>query len=181
MRTSGRNVFLLLLFSTRAKALSTFQTNECSLSIYGTTPPRLLLVVWYECCKEDISRLESIQNNGMRLILDERWDCPSSEMRSKLGWTTLANQQKLLRDRYTRRCLHGMVPKYKQSMLCTTEKMGLRSAKHLNDIYLLSLRTNWLTKLFIYLAGRDWNDLLLSVREASDHVFKTNIRSYFKD
>ena len=61
-------------------------------------------VVWAECCKKDASRLESIQNNGMRLILNERWDCPSSEIRSRLDWTTLANRQKLLRAKCVRTC-----------------------------------------------------------------------------
>ena len=178
MSTSGRNVFLPLLFSTRSLPFKLRNVLYQSM-----VQPHLdyCWVVWAECCKQDASRLESIQNNGIQLILNERWDCPSSEMRSKLGWTTLANRKKLLRAKYTRRCLCGQGPKYTQCMFTTNEKMGLRSTRHLKDIYLPSHKTNWLAKSFIYCASQDWNDLPLSLREASEYVFKTNIKSYFKD
>ena len=89
----------------------------------------------------------------------------SSEMRSRLGWTTLANRWKLLRAKYTRRCLRGQGPKYMQCMFTTNEKMGLRSTHPLKDIYLPSHKTNWLAKSFIYCAGQDWNNLPLSLTE----------------
>ena len=47
-------------------------------------------VVWAECCKDDATKLERIQKSGMRLIVNEGWNCPSSVMRSRLGWTSLA-------------------------------------------------------------------------------------------
>ena len=73
-------------------------------------------VVWAECCKDDVSKLEKVQKRGMRLILDERWDCPSSVLRSRLGWSTLVNRRRMLRAAYTRRCLQGHGPTYMKNM-----------------------------------------------------------------
>ena len=88
--------------------------------IKGSLPPKLrsvlyqsmvlphldyCAVVWAECCKDDATKLERIHKSGMRLILNEGWNCLSSVMRSRLGWTSLANWRRTMRAAYIRRCM----------------------------------------------------------------------------
>ena len=42
----------------------------------------------------------------MQLILNEGWNCQSSVIRSRLGWTSLANQRRRMRAAYIR-CMHA--------------------------------------------------------------------------
>ena len=138
-------------------------------------------VVWAECCKDDATKLERIQKTGMWLILNEGWNCPSSVMISRLGWTSLASRRRMMRAAYIRRCMQRLGPGYMRNMLKTNEDMGVCSARHLKDIYLPSHRTSWLEKSFILCAGKDWNCIPVAIREASHHTFKTSLRHYFTD
>ena len=66
----------------------------------------------------DANKLERIQKRGMRLILDEGYDCPSASMRSRLGWMSLHSRRRMLRAVCTR-CLRGMVPECMKKMFTT--------------------------------------------------------------
>ena len=104
----------------------------------------------------------------MKLILDEDYDCPSANMRLRLGWMTLHNRRRMLRTVCTRRCLRGMRPNYMERMFATNESLGLWSARRPRDLHLNPCKTNWLSRSFAYCTGQDWNGLPLSIRDASD-------------
>ena len=87
-------------------------------------------VAWAECCKDDATKLERIQQSGMRLILNEGWNCQSSVMRCRLP------------------------PQDMRNMLKTNEDMRVHSAQHSKE-YLPPHRTSWLERSFIFCAGRD--------------------------
>ena len=127
-------------------------------------------VVWAECCKDDATKLERIQKSGMRLILNERWNCRSSN--EIQAWTSLANQRRMMRAAYIRRCMQRLGLGYMRNLLKSNEDMGVRSARHLMGIYLPWHRTSWLGKSFILCAGRDWNRIPVGIREASHHTLR---------
>ena len=104
-----------------------------------------------------------------------------SVMRSRLGWTSLSNQRRMIRAAYIRRCMQGLRHGYMRNMLKTREDMGVRILDwtfegHLKDIYLPSHRTSWLEKSFILCAGKDWNRIPVAIREASHYTFETSLR-----
>ena len=77
-------------------------------------------VIWAECCKDDATKLERIRKSGMQLILNEGWNCQYSVIRSRLGWTSLANRRRMMRAAYIRRCMQGFGPSYMRNMLMKT-------------------------------------------------------------
>ena len=136
-------------------------------------------VVWDECCKDDATKLERIQKSGMQLILNEGWNCQYSVIRSRLGWTSLANQRRRMRAAYIS-CMHAGIwsQLYKEY---ANEDVGVCSTQHSKDNYLPSHRTSWLERSFIFCAGRDWYRIPVAIREVSYHTFKTSLRHYFTD
>ena len=110
--------------------------------------------VWAECSKQDATKLDRIQKKGMRMILDESWDCPSASMRSRLGWMTVGNRMKTMRAAVTKRYLSGDCPRYMVKLFRMHKDLGLRSARRENDIYLPSIRSNWKANSFRSLQGR---------------------------
>ena len=73
-------------------------------------------VVWTECSR-DATKLERVQKKGMRLILEEDYDCPSANMRLRLGWMTHHNRRRMLRTVCSRRCLRGMGSNFMERIL----------------------------------------------------------------
>ena len=138
-------------------------------------------MVWTECGREDATKLERVQKKGMRLILDEDYDCLSASMRSRMGWMTPHNRGRIHRAVYTRRCLRGMDPDYMKRMFVTNESLGLRSARRPSDLHLKPCKTNWLSRSFAYCAGQEWNYLPLSIRDTSDITFKSALKQYYID
>ena len=138
-------------------------------------------VVWTECSREDATKLERVQKKGMRLILDEDYECPSANMRLRLDWMTLHNRRRMLRTVCTRRSLGSMDPNYMERMFATNESLGLRSARRSRDLHLNPCKTNWLSRSFTYCAGQDWNGLPLSIRDASDFTLKSALKQYYID
>ena len=53
-------------------------------------------VVWDHCSKNLQTKVETIQNRGMRYILNSPWSTTGTELREKLGWTTLTQRRNLL-------------------------------------------------------------------------------------
>ena len=131
--------------------------------------------------REDATKLERVQKKGIRLILDEDYDCLSASMRLRLGWMTLHSRRRMLRTMCTRRCLRGIGPNYMERMFATNESLGLRSARRPSDLHLKPCKTNWLSRSFAYCAGQDWNSLPLLISDASDITFKSALKQYYID
>ena len=53
-------------------------------------------VVWNHCSKHLQTKVETIQNRGMRNILNFPCSTTGTELREKLGWTTLSQRRNLL-------------------------------------------------------------------------------------
>ena len=71
-------------------------------------------VVWANCTNAS-TRLERLQNYGMRVILQVPARTPSSISRPKLRWVTLEQRRALQRLRAVHRCVYGTAPGYSYS------------------------------------------------------------------
>ena len=165
-----------LLFRVR-RALPTELTKRLYLAL---VQPHLVYcaVVWAECSQVDARKLDSVQRRGMRMILDEKWDCSSAAMRSRLGWMTPVNRRRMMRMIVLRRCLSGRCPTYLRNLLRTNEDLGRRSTRRNKNLYLPVPKSNWLARSFTYRASQDWNQLPLEIRNASDQAFKGKISQF---
>ena len=63
-------------------------------------------IVWQECSKEQVQRLERVQNYGMRIILSKPPRTNSEEMRRELKWRTLESRRNMRRLGLMYRCVH---------------------------------------------------------------------------
>ena len=72
-------------------------------------------VVWDHLTVEQENKVEAIQNAGMRLILGAPRTATGTEMRQKLGWTTLAQRRKLHALKVAHKCIHKTGPAYLHS------------------------------------------------------------------
>ena len=55
-------------------------------------------VVWAECSLQDAKKLNNIQRRGMRLILNESYECSSSSMRERLDWIPPSDRRSICVD-----------------------------------------------------------------------------------
>ena len=136
-------------------------------------------VVWAECSKADEVKMERLQNQGMRLILNKGRDVPSRDLRSTLGWMTSRQRRKLLRARVVKRCLSGECPRYLSELCVTTSTLGLRSARRGNDLHLPTPRSRFVIKSFTYKAGVEWNEMPRSIRESNGTKFMSDLSLYY--
>ena len=63
-------------------------------------------VVWDHCSKHLQTKVETIQNRGMRYILNSPWSTTGTE----LGWTTLSQRRNLLTLKTIHKCIHKRAP-----------------------------------------------------------------------
>ena len=140
-------------------------------------------VVWAECSLQDAKKLDSIQRRGMRLILNESYECSSSSMRERLGWMPPSDRRSMRRLLCIRRSLTGGCPRYLKKILLTNEEFGCRRTQGSDQLHLPYPKSNWLGKSFIYTGGRDWNQLPQYIRDASrvtsDFTFKRMVKQLF--
>ena len=76
------------------------------------------------------------------MILDEKWDCSSAAMRSRLGWMTPVNRRRMMRM-IVLRCLSGSCPTYPRNLLRTNEDLGQHSTRRNKNLYLPAPKSNW--------------------------------------
>ena len=93
-------------------------------------------IIWAECSKGDADKIQRLQNRGMRLILGKKWDHPSKDLRTELGWMTLMQRRWMFRSRAVRRYLTGDCPTNTRGMFRTIQELGLRSAQREEDLHL---------------------------------------------
>ena len=69
-------------------------------------------VVWDQLTMDLEWKMETIQNVGMRIILNAPRMATRTEMRQKLGWCTLGQRRKLQSLKLAHKCLHNVGPTY---------------------------------------------------------------------
>ena len=117
--------------------------------------------------------METIQNVGMRIILNAPRMATGTEMRQKLGWCTLAQRRKKNwpTNVSTMLALHTSITSSDTcQMLVASETRGSYSGK----LYLNRPRTEFYQKSFEYLTGRLWNSLSSNIRALDSLVTFTN-------
>ena len=78
-------------------------------------------LVWQEYSKELVNKLKRIQNYRMKIILDQPHMTPTTELRNRLGWTSLESQRECLRTMMLHRVMTGDAPLELRSLFQANE------------------------------------------------------------
>lgn len=122
--------------------------------------------IWGHTSKENISKLNKIQKQAARLILDKDYTTPSEELFRELSWLNFSENIKYQQATLVYKSLNNLAPGYMRSKF-----------SHVQDSTRANLRSSLQNKLFIprvhhksirFSGPRVWNDLSPKIREAKD-------------
>ena len=120
-------------------------------------------IVWQECSKEQVQRLERVQNYGMRIILSKPPRINSEEMRRELKWRTLEPRRNMRILGLMYRCVHRQTTRLLSSRF--EEKKGTCTRGALR--FLRRANTKFFRRSFSFRGVQDWNNLPEEVRTLS--------------
>ena len=130
-------------------------------------------IVWQECSKEQVQRLERVQNYGMRIILSKPPRTNSEEMRRELKWRTLDSRRNMRRLGLMYRCVHRQTTRLLSSRFEAKKGKCTRGALRL---FLRRANTEFYRRSFSFRGVQDWNNLPEEVRTLSSlESFKSRL------
>ena len=137
-------------------------------------------VVWDHCSKHLQTKVETIQNRGMRYILNSPWSTTGTELREKLGWTTLSQRRNLLTLKTIHKCIHKRGPTYLHEKFIKQCDMGDSRTRGASKLYLHRPKTDFYKNSFEYSGAKLWNSLPDSVRNVTSRLgFSRALQRYF--
>ena len=137
-------------------------------------------LVWQECSKELVNRLEKIQNYGMRIILDQPPLTPATELRNKLGWTSLESRREFLRTTMLHRIMTGDAPLELRSFFQANEDIRSQDTaitRGSKNLFVRQVNTEYGRRTFSFAGSKVWNRLPLEVRRLKGQAFKSAVVS----
>ena len=115
-------------------------------------------VVWNNATMGRLQDLVKLQKRAARIILDKKYDTPSSELFKKLNWLPLLDRFKYNRCTEVFKAIHEGCPQYMSNMF-SKSTTNLRSSSG-NKLFIP--RTN--KKCFSYFGAVTWNNLPENLR-----------------
>ncbi len=108
--------------------------------------------------KQQLRRLQIIQNAAARLILLCDARCSTFELHGRLGWDTLSTRTAKALVRITFGCLHNEQPPYLFECLRTLHRPDRPTrATEANNLLVPRVKTNYGRNTFEYRASSQWN------------------------
>ena len=138
--------------------------------------------VWDYCTKTEITEIENIQIEAMRIVTGARKSCSKLKLLEKIGWDTLENM------RYKHRLItmfnitHKTSPTYLQNVLpSTVQQASQKTLRAGNNIRNIRCKKNHYQKSCLPITKNDWNNLLEETRNYdSINIFKTYLNRDLK-
>ena len=137
-------------------------------------------LVWQECSKELVNKLERIQNYGMRIILDQPPLTPTTELRNKLGWTSLESRREYFRTMMLHRVMTGDAPLEMRSLFQVNEDIrsqGTAITRGSKNLFISQANSEFGRRTFAFAGSKVWNRLPLEVRRLKGQAFKSAVTS----
>ena len=136
-------------------------------------------VLWMECRKELIEKVERIQNYAMRLILSEPPRSHSQDLRQILNWMPLTKRREEFRLRLVHRCVNQQAPAYMNRLFQLNRDVGYNTrTRGYDKLHLNSIRTDYGRKSFTFRGSQEWNSLSPDLRKLqSPTTFRNMLRT----
>ena len=106
----------------------------------------------------------------MRYILKSPWSATGTELRERLGWTTLSHRRNLLTLKTIHKCIHKRGPTYLHEKFIKQSDMGNSRTRRAYKLYLHRPRTDFYKNSFEYSGAKLWNSLPASVRDVTSRL-----------
>lgn len=166
--------------------ISNFLSKDILLLIYKQTILPIMdygSMTWLDCSKTVSLKIERLQNQAMRSILNTNRKTCSQEMRCKLGLLTLANRRRFLRAILTFKIIHNInCPEQLVDYLIFRSRMHNRNLRDKTLLHLPKVKTQTGQTTFQYSAAADWNSFPKYIRDITSlQSFKAELYSYFRD
>lgn len=166
--------------------ISSFLSQDILLLIYKQTILPILdygSMTWLDCSKTVSLRIERLQNQAMRSILNANRKTCSQEMRCKLGLLTLGNRRRFLRATLSFKIVHNIsCPDQLVDYLIFRSRMHDRNLRDKTLLHLPKVKTKSGQTTFQYSAAADWNSFPKYIRDVTSlKRFKIELYSYFRD
>ena len=140
------------------------------------------VTVWGDC--SDVARLEKLQKQAARIILDCHYLTPSKDMFSQLRWLPLKDWVTYRKATMTYKAINGKAPDYISAMFRYVSDVHKRTTRQTcnKDLYIPSkARLNVFRNTLRYSGAHIWNNLPAKVKNVSSvKMFKTSyLNMYF--
>ena len=136
-------------------------------------------VIWDSSSTANIERLTNLQKRAARIILNAKFDTPSSRMFQKLDWLPMGSRIKYNKAVLTYKALNNMTPEYITKLLTPksqTHSLNLRSGEN-GTLYVPLSRTTVYSGAFSCSVPRLWNSLPYAIRNSESlNAFKKSIK-----
>ena len=122
-------------------------------------------IVWTKGAKENLDRVQKLQNRAGRVIL--RWKRRSHvlDIHSKLGWHTCEEKFKLHKTMMVGKCLLGQVPSYLRGKFTYARDFHAHHTRHANSkLFVPRMNCSAAKNLFCYEGALLFNSLTTSIQ-----------------
>ena len=137
--------------------------------------------VWSGTTKQNIHKLQLIQNFAARILTNNRKFDHISPVLRDLGWLSVTDMLTYRNQVMMFKCLNGLVPPYLNNKLVKRSEIHSRVTRQADDINLVKCRTSIAQRSFFYHAAKTWNSLPHSVKNVTSlPTFKKSIKKYLK-
>ncbi len=160
----------LAALSSVKRSSSFLPCNTSKLLFNSLVRPHLdyCSVVWHSCNSTISTKIEWIQNYGMRVILGNPPRTSSSPLRDQLGWTTLHERRQRFMLTQVHKCLLNLAPPYltNKFKLNSTLYTGTRGS---GNIHLGRPKSEHYRRSFEYSGALHYNRLPLTLKLCPHH------------
>ena len=134
--------------------------------------------VWSGTSKENIHKLQLMQNFAARILTNTRKFDHISPVLNELGWLTIDELLTLRDVTMIYKCISGLAPTYLYSKLFKRSDIHSYNTRHKEHLSLPLCRTSVAQRSFYYRALKSWNNLSVSTRNSPSLAqFKRNVRA----
>jgi ribosomal protein L33 len=137
--------------------------------------------ILYSANKNDIGRLQKLQNRAMRIILKERRDTSIRSMLDKLNWLSVEKFVKFQVMTLIYKIKKSLAPNYLSQKLITFESVHSYPTRNKSNFYVTTKNKKSTEKSLFHKGLLDFNDLPQEIKNAQSlNMFKNRLRVYFR-
>lgn len=143
---------------------------------YGST-------ILYTCCvKEQLDRLQKLQNKAMRTILKCSRYTPINVMLNMLRWLNIKQRLELNTLTFIKKMAKGDAPEYLCNQINYVANMQPYGLRNSNDFHILRVRTSHMQRSLFYKGLQLYNRMSSDLKmENNINIFKRNCVNFIKN
>lgn len=162
----------------------TFDTRKVIYNSFIQPQFQYCSTIYINCNKEDIEKLQLIQNRAMRIVLNCEYLTPSVFMIRALNWLSISQQIKFNVAIYVYKMLNGLLPSYLYENCIFTRDIHHRTTRlaSTNALRMPNFRLEFSRKSLFYNGVKLFNELPNDIKNSQSlSIFKSKCRTYISE